>query len=301
MSEPRDPFDHENPPGWTDPYAELSDLTGDEPLPQLEPSGTPPAAPPRSPLLTGLIIGLLLVALSVAVFQLLRPDEDSASGSTTTTTVQGETSTTAPGETTTTAGGATTTTLPDADEYLAVGDAIPVDVMKLVTTGIRINDNDIDDFVFGDPASEIIGMLRASFGSPDEDTGWQVSTGQWGVCEGELERVVRFGPFAAIVTLVNNEDTFSGYRQDLSLGSFDSPTTELETLSGLRAGDTVATLNELYGSTQDVSFGTDSLLGDIFELRSPESNELLLWGPVRGTADTDLVIGIYAPDVCGRA
>ncbi|RPI24398.1 MAG: hypothetical protein EHM57_02775 [Actinobacteria bacterium] len=299
MSEPRDPFDYENPPGWTDPYADLSDLTGEEPLPQLEPSGTPPAAPPRSPLLTGLIIGLLLVALSVAVFQLLRPDEDS-SAATTTTTAAGETTTTAPGETTTTSSSATTTTLPSADEYPAEGDAIAVDVMKLVTTGLRINDNDIPDFEFGDPASEIIGRLRASFGAPDEDTGWQVSTGQWGVCEGELERIIRFGPFAAIVTLVNNEDTFSGYRQYLSLGSFDSPTTELETLSGLRAGDTVATLNELYAS-QEVTFTTNSLLGDVFELRSAETGELLLWGPVRGTADTDLVIGIYAPDVCGRA
>jgi hypothetical protein len=302
VSEPRDPFDYENPPGWTDPYAGLSDLSGDEPLPQLEPSGTPPAGPPRSPLLTGLIIGLLLVALSVAVFQLLRPDDDGTAGATTTTTVPGETTTTAPGETTTTtAPGETPTTLPTADEYPALGDAIPVDVMKLVTTGIRINDNEISDFAFGDPAADIIGMMRASFGNPDEDTGWQVSTGQWGVCEGELERIVRFGPFAAIVTLINNEDTFSGYRQDLSLGSFTSPTTDLETLSGLKAGDTVGTLMELYGSSQDVSFTTDSLLGTVFELRGADSGELLLWGPVRGEEESDLVIGIYAPDVCDRA
>ena len=36
------------------------------------------ATPPGSPLLTGLIIGLLLVALSVAVFQLLRDDDETA-------------------------------------------------------------------------------------------------------------------------------------------------------------------------------------------------------------------------------
>lgn len=300
MSEPRDPFDYENPPGWTDPYAGLSDLTGDEPLPQLEPSGTPPAAPPRSPLLTGLIIGLLLVALSVAVFQLLRPDEDTSGATTTSSTEAGETTTTAPGETTTTSPAVTSTTLPPSDEYPAVGNAIPVDKMKLITAGLRINDNEIPDFTFGDPAADIVGKMRASFGAPDEDTGWQVSTGQWGVCEGELERIVRFGPFAAIVTLVNNEDTFSGYRQDLSLGSFQSPTTELETLSGLRAGDTVGTLKELYGSSQDVSFATNALLGTVFELRSAETSELLLWGPVRGEADSDLVIGIYAPDVCER-
>lgn len=302
MSEPRDPFDFENPPGWTDPYAGLNDLGGDEPLPQLEPAGTPPAGPPRSPLLTGLIIGLLLVALSVAVFQLLRPDEDGGTaGETTSTTGAGETTTTGAGDTTTTTAATTSTTLPAADEYPAVGDAIPVDRMKLITTGIRINDNDIPDFEFGDGAADIIGRMRASFGNPDEDTGWQVSTGQWGVCEGELERIIRFGPFAAIVTLVNNEDTFSAYRQDLSLGSFTSPTTDLETLSGLKAGDTVQTLQDLYGSSQSVSFSANSLLGTVFELRSSDSSELLLWGPVRGEEPDDLVIGIYSPDACDAA
>jgi hypothetical protein len=298
VSEPRDPFDYENPPGWTDPYAGLADLTGEEPLVQLEPSGTPPAGPPRSPLLTGLIIGLLLVALSVAVFQLLRPDPGATAGDTTTTTTPGETTTTGPDDTTTTTEGGTTTTLPASDEYPAVGDAIQVSQMKLITDGIRINDNDIPDFEFGQPAGDIIGRMRASFGAPDEDTGWQVSTGQWGVCEGDLERIVRFGPFAAIVALVNNEDTFAGYRQDLSRGGLNSPTTDLETLSGLKAGDTVGTLKELYGSSQSVSFSTNTLLGTVFELRATESNELLLWGPVRGEEDTDLVIGIYAPDAC---
>ena len=126
-----------------------------------------------------------------------------------------------------------------------------------------------------------------------------MSTGAWGVCEGELERVVRFGPFATIVTLDNNEDVFNGYRQDLSFGDFDSPAVALETLSGLKAGDTVGKLKELYAN-QTVTFSTDPQVGEIFELRSASSNELLLWGPVRGTEDTDLVIGIYAPDVCGR-
>ena len=69
MTTPQDPYD--NPPGWTDPYADLTDISGDDPLPPMEPPTTPPAQPPSSPLLTGLIIGLLLIALSVAVFQLL--------------------------------------------------------------------------------------------------------------------------------------------------------------------------------------------------------------------------------------
>ena len=32
----------------------------------------------------------------------------------------------------------------------------------------------------------------------------------------------------------------------------------------------------------------------------PESNDLILWGPVAGQADEDPVIGVYAPDLCTR-
>lgn len=298
MSDPYDPYDFDNPPGWTDPYDDIPGLE-DDTAPPLQTAGRPPTTPPGSPLLTGLIIGLLLVALSVAVFQLLRPEDDGTAGGTTTTTEGDGTTTTTTGDTTTTTAGGTTTTLPDAGEYPAVGDAIPVSNMKLITTGIRIQDDAIPDLAFGSAAADSVGRLTASFGPPDSDTGWQVSTGQWGVCEGDLERVVFFGPLAAIVTLDNNEDTFNGYRQDLSFGNFDSPAVDLETLSGLKAGDTVGRLKELY-SSQTVTFSTDSLLGDIFELRGADSGELLLWGPVRGTSDQDLVIGIYAPNVCER-
>lgn len=300
MADPTDPFDYDNPPGWTDPYSDLSDLTGDEPVPPLEPEGQPPAAPPpRSPLLTGLIIALLLVALSVAIFQLLSPDDGTTEGATTTTIADGATTTTTADGTTTTTVPGTTTTLPDSGDYDPVGDAIPVDRLKLITDGMRVNDNDIPDIVFGTSAAEGIGRFIASFGPADDDTGWQVSTGGSGVCEGDLERIIRFGPYAAIVTLDNNEDIFNGYRQDLSFGDFNSPAVDLETLSGLRAGDTVGTLKELYAN-QSVEFSTDPLVGDIFELRSASSGDLLLWGPVRGTSDSDLVIGIYAPDVCTR-
>ncbi len=300
MSEPRDPFDYDNPPGWTDPYSDLSDLSGGEPLPPLEPESTPPATPPRSPLLTGLIIALLLVALSVAVFQLLRSDDEGESAATTSTTLEGESTTTTDGGSTTSSTSSTTSTsLPEAPGYPAVGDPIPVDRLKLITSGMRINDNNIKDFTFGDPAADVVGRLTASFGNPDEDTEWQISTGQWGVCEDDLERIIRYGPYAAIITLDNNNDIYNGYRQDLSYGDFDNAAVDLETLSGLRAGDTVGTLRDLYAN-QTVTFGTHPLLGDIFELHSSSSGELLLWGPVRGSNDSDLVIGIYAPDVCER-
>ena len=292
MSEPRDPFD--NPPGWTDPYDGLTDLSGDEPIPPLEDPATPAATPPGSPLLTGLVVGLLLIALSVAVFQLLRDDEgDPSAGAATTTSVDGTTTTAAPTTTT------TTIALPPGEPYPPVGPQIPVGQMKLMADRVRIQDNTISDLAFGDSASEAIGALTASFGDPDEDTGWQVSTGEWGVCVGELERIVRFGPFAALVTLVDDADRFNGYRQDVQFGDLGSPASQLETLSGLRAGDTVGDLQEIYAD-QSVEFGDDPTLGAIFELRGAQSGDLILWGPIGGQADTDPVLGIYAPNLCDR-
>jgi hypothetical protein len=291
MTEPRDPFD--NPPGWTDPYDDLSDLTGDEPMPPLEDPDTPAATPPGSPLLTGLVVALLLVALSVAVFQLLSGDDDEPeAGSATTTSAPDGSTTTAPPTSTT-----TTIALPPAEPYPPLGPQIPVEKLKLMTDRIRVQDDNITDLAFGDSAAEAVGALTASFGDPDEDTGWQVSTGSWGVCVGDLERIVRFGPFAAVITIEDDGDTFNGYRQDVQFGDLGSPASQLETLSGLRAGDTVGDLQSIYADLT-VELLSDPDTGPFFELRGPDSNDLILWGPIGGQAATDPVLGIYAPDFC---
>jgi hypothetical protein len=291
MTEPRDPFD--NPPGWTDPYDDLSDLTGDEPMPPLEDPDTPAATPPGSPLLTGLVVALLLVALSVAVFQLLSGDDDEPeAGSATTTSAPDGSTTTAPPTSTT-----TTIALPPAEPYPPLGPQIPVEKLKLMTDRIRVQDDNITDLAFGDSAAEAVGALTASFGDPDEDTGWQVSTGSWGVCVGDLERIVRFGPFAAVITIEDDGDTFNGYRQDVQFGDLGSPASQLETLSGLRAGDTVGDLQSIYFDLT-VELLSDPDTGPFFELRGPDSNDLILWGPIGGQAATDPVLGIYAPDFC---
>jgi hypothetical protein len=299
VSDPYDP--HQNPPGWTDPYADLTNLSGNEPLPPMEPPTTPPAQPPGSPLLTGLIIGLLLIALSVAVFQLLSPEDSGEASDTTTTTLEGDTTTTTlEGDTTTTTlEGDTTTTVPAADPFEAVPPAIEVDRLKMITNGLRVNLNDVPDIVFGQDAPTAIGRLVASFGEPTEDTGWQVSTGQYGVCAGDLERVLLFGPFAAIVTKPGGQEVFNGYRHDLTFGDLANPAAGLETLSGLTVGASVAELQSTY-SGELVTFSTDPRLGEIYEVRGSTSGSLLLWGPVEGPDDTDRVIGIYAPDVCSR-
>jgi len=296
VSDPKDP--HGNPPGWTDPYSDLTDMSGNDPNPPPKDPNTPTSTPPGSPLLTGLVVGLLLVALSVAVFQLLKSDDSvEATGTTTAASADG-TETTTPGDASTTSSTVATTT-PPSEPYPPVGTPIAVDKMKLMSDRIQVQDNDIPNLTFGDPADISIGRLTSSFGEPDQDTGWQVSTGQWGVCTGELERVIRFGPLATIVTTDGTTEVFNGYRQDLSFGDLDSDATQLTTKSGLMAGDTVEDLQRIY-ATEDVTFVMDPTIGEIFELRGSDTGTLLLWGPVRGTDPDSLVVGIFAPDVCDR-
>ncbi|MDK1019580.1 MAG: hypothetical protein QGD89_09295 [Actinomycetota bacterium] len=298
MSTPQDPY--LNPPGWTDPYADLTSISGDDPLPPMEPPTTPPAQPPGSPLLTGLIIGLLLIALSVAIFQLLRSEDSGTAADTTTTTLDTATSITEPLSTTTTLEeAATATTVPITDPYLPVAPAISVEEMEMVTSGMRIDDDDIPNIVFGTDADIAIGRFVASFGDPTKDDGWRVSTGGFGVCIGDLERIVFFGTYAAVVTKPGGQELYTGYRQDLTFGDLTHPAAGVATLSGLRIGDTVGELRELYKS-RVVSFSSDPKLGNVFRVEGEVSGDLLLWGPVEGEDDADRVIGIYAPDVCNR-
>lgn len=282
------------------PYDELSGLTGNEPLPSLEEPWVAPAMAPRSPLLTGLVLGLLLVVVSIALFQLLGDDsapeaaagDDAAAAvddTTATTTVASAaaTDTVPPGETTDDTEPPSAST---AEPYLAVGTAIPIESLPLSVDGIG-------EVKFGEPAADAVGRLVASLGEPDSDTGPQLSVGEWGVCEGDTERIVMWGPFAAIVVVdPDGAETFGGYRLDFSFGGFASDAANLRTLSGLQAGASYRQLEQIYEGF-DVRQVEDPDVGPIWELYSTNTGALLLWGPL--TTD-DTVQGIYAVDACGR-
>jgi hypothetical protein len=301
--------DQQEPPYGSDPfdpYADLSDLTGDDSLPALEDPSVPAAVPPRSPLLTGLIVALLLVVVSVSVFQLLRED-DSTNGGTaapiaTTTTSTTEPTDTSPG-TPTTAPTATTAASPATtvavsvpgtfEPYTSVGELIPFDDLTMKVDGLG-------PISFGTPAAEAIGRLIASLDDPDEDTGPVVSTGAYGACENKLERIVRWGPFVAIVVVdEDGTETFGGYRLDFSYGEINHQATDLQTLSGLKAGQSVVALEDIYENFS-VTYEVIPDLGTTFQLRSSNSGNLLLWGPVTSDDSNGIVLGIYAPDACGR-
>ena len=284
-----------------DPFAELSDLSGAEPLPPLEDPNLPPATPPRSPILTGIIVALLLVVATVAFFQFLRQDDDAAATGTTlappTTTAAGNGGTPTTQPPTTEAGGVTDTTLPTVvafEPYVADGQPVALSELTLAVDGIGpIN--------FGTPASQSVGRLIASLGEPDEDSGPVVSTGAFGTCTGETDRIVRWGPFVAIVVVdPDGTETFAAYRLDLNYGDdLSAETVGLETLSGLKAGFSVLQLEQVY-SAFDLQYQVVDDIGTTFQLYSSNTGNLLLWGPVTSDESTGIVLGIYSPDACGR-
>lgn len=297
-SEP--PFNEEG----SDPYEGLMDLTGEEPLPPLEDPGLPPASPPRSPLLTGLILGLLLVVLSIAIFNLTRDDGTSeASPETTATTEPGSETTTPEGtespsgetpddETTGGTTSTTTTTTPAVfDPYVPVGDPIPLTDLKLEVGGLG-------PIKLGESAAASVGQLIASLGEPTSDTGPIPPTTEYGAdCDGRQARIVKFGALAAIVIIdPDGTEVFAGYRLDLTYdGAATSAAAELETLSGLKLGQSVLDLRRIYDGF-DIQLVNDPELGRVFELRSGNTGNLLLWGPVTdsGNEGTDQIMGIYS-------
>ena len=284
-----------------DPYEGLTDLTGEEPLPPLEDPRLPPATPPRSPLLTGLILGLLLVVLSIAIFNLTRDDETSAateptstSAAATDTTAVDDTAADTTEGTSPTESSTTTSAAPILfDPYPAVGNPLLPADLKLETGGLGT-------IRLGTAGAEAVGMLVASLGEPTSDTGPVAASDEYGAnCSDRQMRVVKFGALAAIVIIDADEtETFAGYRLDLTYdGASTSVAADLETLSGLKLGNSVVDLKRIYDGF-DVQLVNDPALGRIFELRSGNTGNLLLWGPVTDTGNegTDTIAGIYSVD-----
>lgn len=283
-----------------DPYEDLMDLSGDESIPALEDPTVPPAAPPRSPLLTGLIVGLLLVVLSIAAFQLIGSDDEPTAASSTTTTAPNNGSATTEAPTGSTTEGPANTTEPpgnsagiDLPEFVANGNPVAIEDLTMAV-------DSLGPIALGTSAPRSVGRLIASLGPPDEDSGAVISTGAFGACEGDIERIVRWGPLVVVVVVDDDRtQTLAGYRLDLTYGGFDSPTADLQTLSGLQLGNSVAQLERVYDGF-DIQYLAHPELENIFELRSANSGNLLLWGPISSPDESGFIEGIYSPDACGR-
>ena len=266
-----------------------------------------------NPWLVGLAVAIVLGAVSIAAFGFFAPSDEQAAGTTggtssdatttaptdttggtDTTDTTGTTDTTdatgTTGDTTGTTG--TTVTIPSGqgEPIDPVGDPIPIDELTM-------SSNDLGPLEFGDPGSEVLGRLVATFGDPSDDTGFIIGNGTWGECPGDTIRIVQWGPLNVVTRGTAEDHVFASYRLDLRYGGINSPTTDIRTLSGLQVGDSVGDLETIYAGFV-IEYTAHPSAGIVFELRSERGGDLLLWGPVESPDDAALVTGIYSPDSC---
>ena len=193
-----------------------------------------------------------------------------------TTTTEAATTTAALSTTT------TSTTIPALASIPAVGDALSMSSLTLKAGGIG-------PLVIGDAAADTIGRLVASLGRPEEVG---VADESLGLCPGQEGRFVRWAGLTAIVSGTLDDGAFAGYRyEDQAVPTMHL---DLATPSGVRIGDSVSTLNEVY-AVYKIDYVSESG-SDLFRLS--DADGLLLWGPVSSIEDSGRVEGIYSPDSC---
>ena len=300
---PSGPDDGEPFPTFDPDYRQRS--APRQPAGSRAPGGRSPAPRPpakgsqASPWIVGLAVAAVSVTVSIIAFGLFADPQGAGS----TTLTSNGTDTTTPGGGTTDPNATTNpddpdgtlTTIPGGGEdtkppIVATGDPIPVDELTMQADGIGT-------LAFGTAGSTVLGRFAATFGPPTDDTGFIVGSGTWGECPGDTIRVVRWGPLNIVSRGEAATTEFVSYRMDLRYGGVTSEVTDMQTLSGLRVGDTVETLRTIYEGF-DITFRVYPSIGTSFELRGSPQGDILLWGPVESEADASRVNGIYSPDVC---
>ncbi|MEA2010231.1 MAG: hypothetical protein U9N78_05960 [Actinomycetota bacterium] len=176
----------------------------------------------------------------------------------------------------------TTTTIPERSSFDAAGAAIPASSLTLTANGIG-------PIAFGDAAPDAIGRLVASLGKPQEAG---VAGEKLGLCANDDGRFLRWAGLTIVVTGTFADGTFTGYQYEAE--SVPTMHLDLATPSGLRIGDPVSSLNQIYSSYQIDYVSSDGT--SLFRLS--DADGLLLWGPVSSIEDSGRVEGIYAPDAC---
>lgn len=271
------------------PTAEATDALLVPPAPGEADEGAPPADPSQRFvwLIPALIAGAAVIVIALFGFGFLDDNTEPAAApeaiatpvpttAAQTTTTQAPTTTAAPSTTT------TSTTIPGPASIEPVGNAIPMSSLTLKAGGIG-------PLVIGDTAPDALGRLVASLGRPEEVG---VAGAEMGLCEGEEGRFVRWAGLTVVVTGTLADGVFAGYRFEEQ--AVPTMHLDLATPSGLRVGDPLSSLNEVYAAYQ-IDYVSDGGT-DLFRLSDEEG--LLLWGPVSSIEDSGRVEGIHSPDAC---
>jgi hypothetical protein len=160
-----------------------------------------------------------------------------------------------------------------------VGDPIPAAELGLRAEGIGPID-------IGAPMADSAGALVASLG-PAQNAGIDSTA-----CQGSEWYWLEWGDLRGIFEGHTQDSNFIAYQYEGD--GNDAPDPMLETLSGIRLGDSVEELRDTYDA-YTVSF--EVIEGkDYFRLL--DGGDLLLWGPVTSTQPDGTIEGIYSPDPC---
>lgn len=236
------------------------------------------------------LIPLLLLIAVVSLWALVFVDRDAtdtrgtvAAADTTTTlatpsTTALGTATTQP-QTTTSSTTTTTVAYPAAGAWETTGDPIAVPELKLKASGVG-------PVTFGSSITDSAGAFVASLGQAD------ASGLDSDLCASEEWYWLEWGGLRAVFDGYTDDARFIAYRYENAGQDESSPM--LETLSGIRLGDTVESLQATYTS-YTVSF---EVIDGKDHFRLTDGGELLLWGPVTSTEPQGTVEGIYSPDPC---
>jgi hypothetical protein len=247
---------------------------------------TLPPDKPRS--MARWLIPLILLVAVVVVWALVfidgstAPTTTIAAETTTTEVTTTTTATTTTATTSTTVADTTTTTIavPPPSTWEPVGEPIPTNELTLRASGIGPIET-------GTPIAEAAGRLTASLGEASAAT-------IEGLCPPEESYALQWDELSAIFDGFGSDATFVSYR----FGGPDSTQLlGLTTLSGLALGDTVADLERIYAQFT-IAF---EVIDGVDHFRLVDGGELLLWGPVTGTDQDDLIEGIYSPSPCDEA
>lgn len=246
---------------------------------------TLPPEPPSSKAIWLLPVALVVAVIAFWSFVYFGGD----SATTTTAAAQPETTTSQATttivaevieETTTTSSTTTTTTVPypPASDWTASDDPLSTAELPLKAAGIGPID-------FGAKLSDVAGRLVASLGDAE-------AAGDSNLCPPAETYWLQWGQLKAIFDGWEPDATFVSYRYEETDDA--TANVELETVSGLQLGQTVAQLKSTYDS-YTVTF---ELIDGQDHFRLVDGGDLLLWGPVSSTDDDGIVLGIFSPSPC---
>lgn len=159
--------------------------------------------------------------------------------STSTTTTTSSTTTTAPAETTTTVAETTTTM---AAETTTTTTAIGTP-LALSDEGVQAGETWVP---LGTVEDDAIAAVSVAFGAPTDDSGWVDAFSVYGTCPGPVVRGVHWGGFVMLFTQAETDFWTEGVPHFFAYYYTAAPP-DLATTEGLVLGDTLATVEALYG------------------------------------------------------